>query len=344
MGSQHFAYPPRIPAEGSQTSYGASVDALYRRIKHEEGDDTCLSAAARRPFATEARTARIKTTMRATTPALSAAARRPFATEARTARIKMGMRATTPCQAAHWAQSTFQNINLLNQISASISLPEGIVSTCRSGRNLELIVISAGGASHVVLPGNAVDPGSSGRPVTTERDSIIIKKMPNVLVPVIMDFSAIAAPLVTHDFPQFCINRNPRSFFTRRGVKRALLVTSEEKIHAVGMQKFSCDDLIGNSFTNAAADFAAASEQHDELDVLRIDWIRVRVMLVHRRLVAIFNGVQEVSPSWRLRSLPNHLTEPRSRSLSKAWASPHVALLLISAWSLETVEGSPSCY
>ena len=123
-----------------------------------------------------------------------------------------------------------------------------------------------------------------------------------------------------------------------------MLVTSEEKIHAVGMQQFSCDDLIGNSVTNAAADFAAASEQHDELDVLRIDWIRVRVMLVHRRLVAIFNGVQEVSPSWRLRSLPNHLTEPRSRSLSKAWTSPHVALLLISAWSLATVEGSPSCY
>ena len=108
MGSQHFAYPPRIPAEGSQTSYGASVDALYRRyplafvknIKHEEGDDTCLSAVARRPFATEARTARIKTTMRATTPALSAAARRPFATEARTARMKTTMRATTPALSA----------------------------------------------------------------------------------------------------------------------------------------------------------------------------------------------------------------------------------------------------
>ncbi len=31
LGSQHFAYPPRIPAESSQTCYGASVDELYRR-------------------------------------------------------------------------------------------------------------------------------------------------------------------------------------------------------------------------------------------------------------------------------------------------------------------------
>ena len=55
----------------------------------------------------------------------------------------------------------FQTTNLLNQISASISLPEGTVSTCRSGSNLDLMVISSGGPSHVVFPGNAVDPDSS---------------------------------------------------------------------------------------------------------------------------------------------------------------------------------------
>ena len=84
----------------------------------------------------------------------------------------------------------------------------------------------------------------------------------------------------------------------------------------------SREGFIVNSFADAFAVCAADSNQHDESDVQRIEWIRCRVTLIHRSLVAILTDVQEAESKLEAEESPGPPPCAQDRSPSKAWTPP----------------------